>query len=77
MTPGQMQVHRRVGELGMSEQELDGTEIGAGFEHMRREAVTERVRRDARFAAAVTAVQATVSVTGTSARQLFSMPGNR
>jgi hypothetical protein len=34
MTPGQVQVDRRVGELGMTQQNLDRAQIGAGFQHV-------------------------------------------
>jgi hypothetical protein len=34
-----VQVDSRIGELGMSQQKLDGAEIGAGFQHVGREAV--------------------------------------
>jgi hypothetical protein len=42
-----MQIDSRVGQLGVSEQQLDGAEIGTGFEQMRCEAVPKRVRRNA------------------------------
>src|SRR5271170_8483638 len=45
MTPGQVQVDRGVGELGMTQQNLDRAQIGAGFEHVSSETVPERVRR--------------------------------
>src|SRR5580698_8039665 len=62
-----------VGHLGVSEQHLDGAQIGTRFKQVRRVAVPERVRRTrlvipAAFAASVTAIQATFVVTGTSAR---------
>ena len=45
MTPGQVQIDRGVGELGMSQQNLDRTQIGAGLQHVSSETVPERVRR--------------------------------
>ena len=39
MASRQMQVDRRIGELGMSEQKLNGTEIGAGLQQVRGEAM--------------------------------------
>src|SRR5260370_350301 len=47
MTPGQMQIHRRIGELGMPEQKLNGAEIGTGLQHVRGETMSKCVRRDA------------------------------
>ncbi len=46
MLTRQVQIDRRVGQLGVFEQHLDGAEIGARFEQVRRLAVPERVRRD-------------------------------
>jgi hypothetical protein len=40
MTPGQMQIHRRISELGMPEQKLNGAEIGTGLQHVRRETMS-------------------------------------
>ena len=40
-----MQIDRRVFELGVSEKYLDGTQIGACFQHMCGETVPERVGR--------------------------------
>ena len=39
MTPGQVQVDSGVGEFGMTQQDLDRAQIGAGFEHVSGEAV--------------------------------------
>ena len=41
-----MQIDRRVGQLGVSEQQLNGAEIGTGFEQMRCEAMPQGVRRN-------------------------------
>src|SRR5437867_586723 len=43
--PGQVQVDGSVGELGMTQQDLDGAQIGAGLEHVGGETVPKRVRR--------------------------------
>jgi len=43
----EMQIDGRYFEVAMAEQDLDGAQVGAGFEQMRSEAVTERVRMDA------------------------------
>ena len=40
MTPGQVQVDRGVGELGMTQQNLDRAQIGAGFERVGGKTVT-------------------------------------
>ena len=39
----EMQVDRRFLQVAMSEQHLDGAQVGAGFEQMRGEAVAQRV----------------------------------
>ena len=46
MPTRQMQIDRRVGKLGVSEQHLDGAKIGAGLKQVRGVAVPERVRRN-------------------------------
>jgi len=45
MAPGQMQVNRGVSELGMAEKNLDGAQVGTGFQHMSRETMPQAVRR--------------------------------
>src|SRR5450631_1599980 len=45
MAPGQVQVDGGVSELGVSEKDLDGAQVGAGFEHMRCEAMPQRMGR--------------------------------
>ena len=42
---GQVQVNGGVSELGMTEKNLDGAQVGAGFQHMSRETVPQAVRR--------------------------------
>jgi hypothetical protein len=39
MPPGEMQVDRRLLEVTMTEQHLDGAQVGTGFEQMRGKAV--------------------------------------
>ena len=39
MAAGQMKVECGIADLGMSEQNLDGAQVGPGFKHVRREAV--------------------------------------
>ncbi len=82
MAAGQVQIDRRVGQLGVSEQHLNGAKIRTGFKQVvaklcRNVWGETRLVIPAAFAASVTAIQATFVVTGTSARQLFSMPGKR
>src|ERR1019366_807682 len=47
MAAGQMQVECGIANLGMAEQNLDGAQVGAGFQHMGREAVSKQMRRNA------------------------------
>ena len=46
MAPGKVQVDDGIGNVAMPEQDLDGTQIGAGLQHVRRETVAQRVRSD-------------------------------
>ena len=43
----QMEIHRRVRQIGVAEQELNRAQVGARFQQMRRVGVPQRVRRDA------------------------------
>jgi len=45
MAPGQVQVYGGVSKLGVAEKHLDGAQVGASFQHVRREAVSQRMRR--------------------------------
>src|ERR1035438_611036 len=47
MAAGQMQVECSIADLGMAEQNLDGAQVGAGFQHVSREAVSKQMRRHA------------------------------
>jgi hypothetical protein len=47
MPLGQMQIDGRYLEVAMAEQDLDGAQVGAGFEKMCGEAVSQSVRMDA------------------------------
>jgi hypothetical protein len=38
-----MKIHRRVRKLGVTEQNLNGSEIRAGFQHVRGEAVAQDI----------------------------------
>ena len=40
MATGQVQVEGGVGELGMSEKNLDGAQVGAGLQHVSGKAVS-------------------------------------
>ena len=46
MPPGEMQIDRRFLEVAMTEQHLDGAQVGAGFEQMRGKAVAQSVGMD-------------------------------
>jgi hypothetical protein len=46
MPAGQVEIDDRVGDVPMAEQNLNGPQIGAGLQHVRRETVAQRVRRD-------------------------------
>ena len=46
MPLGEMQIDRRLLQVAMSEQHLDGAQVGAGFEQMRGKAVAQSVRMD-------------------------------
>ena len=46
VAPGQVEIDRRVREVGVAEQQLDGAEVRARFQQMRRVAVAQGVRRD-------------------------------
>jgi hypothetical protein len=35
MAPGQMQIEGSISDLGMAEKNLDGAQVGAGFQHVR------------------------------------------
>jgi len=57
-------------------------QVGAGFQHMsaklwRRRCGATRLLMPARLPASFTAFHTTFGVMGTSARQLFTVPGNR
>ena len=41
-----MQIDRRIGQLGVTEQQLNGAQIRASLEQVRCEAVPKRVRRN-------------------------------
>src|ERR1035441_4592030 len=47
MAAGQMQVESGIADLGMAEQYLNGAQVGAGFQHVCREAVAKQMRRHA------------------------------
>jgi hypothetical protein len=70
MPPGEMQIDRRFLEVTMSEQHLDGSQVGAGFQQMGGKAVAQGVGMDAlvlkagALRGALTAVQRTLVVTG-------------
>ena len=49
MASGQMQVNRRIGNVAVAEQYLNGAQIGTCFEHVRRKAMAQSVRRDMLF----------------------------
>ena len=46
MPPGEMQVDRRLLEVTMTEQHLDGAQVGTGFEQMRGKAVAQSMGMD-------------------------------
>src|SRR5258705_1760949 len=46
MAPREMQVDRRLLKVTMTEQHLDGTQVGTGFEQMRSKAVAQSVGMD-------------------------------
>lgn len=46
MPTRQVEIDRRIGQLGVSKQHLDGAEIGTRFKQVRRVAVPKRVRRN-------------------------------
>jgi len=39
MAPGQVQIDSGMSELGMTEKNLDGAQVGASFQHVRGEAM--------------------------------------
>ena len=43
MPPRQVQVHRRVREVGVTEQQLDRAQVRAGLEQVRRERMAQRI----------------------------------
>ena len=43
MSPGEMQIDRRLLQVAMPEQHLNGAQVGTGFEQMRGKAVAQRV----------------------------------
>ena len=47
VAPREVEIHRRVREVGVAEQELDRAQVGARFQQMGRVRVPQRVRRDA------------------------------
>ena len=47
MPPGEMQIDRRFLKVAMSQQHLDGAQVGTGFEQMRGKAVAQSVGMDA------------------------------
>ena len=47
MSPREVEIHRRVREIRVAQQELNRPQVGAGFQEMRRVRVSQRVRRDA------------------------------
>ena len=46
MAPREVEIDGRVREVGVPEQHLDGAQVGAGLQQMRRVAVSQRVRAD-------------------------------
>jgi len=46
MAPGKMQIDRRLLEVTMTQQYLDGAQVGAGFEKMGGKAVAQRMGMD-------------------------------
>jgi len=82
MTAREMQVHGCVRKFRVSQKNLNGSEVSTSFQHVRCEAVPQRMRETRlvipeRSAASLTATHTTLWLMGTSARQLFTMPGNR
>jgi len=45
MAPGQMQIEGSISDLGMAEKNLDGAQIGTGFQHVGCETMSKRMRR--------------------------------
>ena len=66
----EMEIDRRVRQIGVSQQELNRPQVGAGFQQMRRAIPALRVARR-------TASQITFDVMGASARQPWCVPGKR
>ena len=82
MTLRQVQIHRRVRQVGMAEQELNRAQVRAGFEQMRRVAWRSVcgvtcLSMPAFRVAICTASQITFAVIGVSARQPCRVPGKR
>jgi hypothetical protein len=46
MTLGQMQIDRRVIEAGVSEEQLDGAQVGSRFQQMSRKGMSQCMRSD-------------------------------
>ena len=46
MTPGEVQIDRGFLQVAMSQQHLDGAQVGTGFEQMRGKAVAQSVGMD-------------------------------
>jgi len=47
MAPGEMQIDRRLLQVAMSQQHLNGSQVGTGLEQMRGKAVAQSVGMDA------------------------------
>jgi hypothetical protein len=78
----EVEIHRRVRQVGVTEQELNRAQVRTRFQQMCGIGVPERVRRDAFVdaglrAARRTASQITLLVIGASARQPLRVPGKR
>ena len=66
----QVEVNHRLAQVGVAEQQLNGAQVGAGFEQMCGEAMSKSVgmqRTPARLADCRQACQTTLSVIGVSA----------
>ena len=70
MTPGQMQVDRGLLQVTMTQQQLDGSQVGTSFQQMGREAVPQSVRMNvlvcqtSAFGSLLQASQSTLVVMG-------------
>jgi hypothetical protein len=70
MTPGEVQIDRGFLQVAMSQQHLNGSQVGTGFEQMRGKAVAQSMGMDAlvlktgAFGGLLTGVQRTLVETG-------------